>query len=126
MKFFSSRIYILQFLPKFLPKRYHFYKGQLKLKLKGIQNIGSYILSKNQLWGATDLLLACKPVQQRAITVHVAILTLQACLVSPTRHLNPPTGKTKEIQDTEKWARTNPHTKIGWNNFFTLSLMYYI
>ena len=78
------------------------------------------------LWNACILLLAPKPVQQWAITVHVAILALQACLVSPTRHLNPPTGNTKEIKDTEKWASTNPHTKIGWNNFFTLSLMYNI
>ena len=78
------------------------------------------------LWNACILLLAPKPVQQWAITVHVAILALQACLVSPTRHLNPPTGNIKEIKDTEKWARINPHTKIGWNNFFTLSLMYNI
>ena len=42
----------------------------------------------------------------------------------PLTSIYPPTGNTKEIKDTEKWASTNPHTKIGWNNFFTLSLMY--
>ena len=42
-----------------------------------------------------DLLVACKPVSG-AITVHLAIFALQACLVSPTRHLNPPSGNTKK------------------------------
>merc|ERR1711954_538581 len=86
---FSSRIYILQF---------HFYKGQLKFKLKGIQKYWFlYIIKKAAKGCKADLLLACKPVQQVAITVDVAILALQACLVSHNRHLTLPMGKLKNF-----------------------------
>ena len=91
--FVFLEVFILQF---------HFYKGQLKFKLKGIQKHWFLYIIKKAAKGCTaDLLLAYKPVQQVAITVHVAILALQACLVSHTRHLNPPTG-TKKFQETKK------------------------
>ena len=65
-----------------------------------------------------DLLLACKPVQQVAITVHVAILALQTCLVSHTRHLNPPSGKTKNFNGLKNlviisiWKTPNNHERV--------------
>ena len=72
------------------------------LTKKGIQKHWFlYIIKKAAKGCIADLLLAYKPVQQVAITVHVAILTLQACLVSHTRHLNPPTG-TNKFQETKK------------------------
>jgi len=55
-----------------------------------------------------DLLLAYKPV---AITVHVAILALQACLVSH-QAFNPLPGKTNNFNKTKKFGKIGKNKKL--------------
>ena len=72
------------------------------LTKKGIQKHWFlYIIKKEAKGCIADLLLAYKPV---AITVHVAILALQACLVSH-QAFNPLPGKTKNFNKTEKFGK---------------------
>jgi len=91
----------------------------LKFKLKGIQKHWFlYIIKKAAKGCIADLLLAYKPVQQVAITVHVAILALQACLVSHTRHLNPPSGKTKNFNGLKNLVIISIWTKkLGYYKY---------